>query len=174
VKSKADYTRFHFQPPNTNSSWFWGMLVGFHLVQFILFLSLYFSNLTKTASRIVSWLQTSEPTTFVDNSVEVFNIDCLVDFILLYYLSRLPYSGFQTDLASRQQFLQYTTEWSVPQNQAASCLSALRNFFKEELEKPSGLRVHFPIEVRFTKEDDIWLSPSYGQRTVYIGIIQFK
>ena len=36
------------------------------------------------------------------------------------------------------------------------------------------LKVHFPIEIRFSKEDDILLSPSYGRDTCWIGIIMFK
>jgi len=37
-----------------------------------------------------------------------------------------------------------------------------------------GARVHFPVEIRFSASDDIWLSPSYGQKTTWIGIIQYK
>jgi len=37
-----------------------------------------------------------------------------------------------------------------------------------------GARVHFPVEIRFSAPDDIWLSPSYGQKTTWIGIIQYK
>jgi hypothetical protein len=43
-----------------------------------------------------------------------------------------------------------------------------------EFSDPNGLRPHFPIEVRFSDSDDIWLSPSNGQRTCWIGIVQFK
>ena len=34
--------------------------------------------------------------------------------------------------------------------------------------------VHFPIEIRFTREDDIWLSPCYKQTSCYIGIIMYR
>jgi L-gulonolactone oxidase len=46
--------------------------------------------------------------------------------------------------------------------------------FDEEHDDPAGLRVHFPIEIRFTAADDIWLSPSYGQVSCWIGIVQYK
>ena len=39
---------------------------------------------------------------------------------------------------------------------------------------PYGLRPHFPIEIRFSDGDDIWLSPSNGKKTCWIGIIQYK
>lgn len=31
------------------------------------------------------------------------------------------------------------------------------------------MTAHFPIEVRFVKGDDIWLSPAYGEDKCYIG-----
>ncbi len=37
-----------------------------------------------------------------------------------------------------------------------------------------GLYVHYPVEVRFVKGDDIWCSPAYGRDTAYIGVIMFK
>jgi len=44
----------------------------------------------------------------------------------------------------------------------------------EEEKNPNGIRIHFPIEIRWTDEDDIWLSPSTGRKTVYIGVVQFR
>eukprot|EP01129_Flabellula_baltica_P000179 TRINITY_DN1021_c0_g1_i3.p1 TRINITY_DN1021_c0_g1~~TRINITY_DN1021_c0_g1_i3.p1 ORF type:complete len:117 (-),score=20.97 TRINITY_DN1021_c0_g1_i3:737-1087(-) len=37
-----------------------------------------------------------------------------------------------------------------------------------------NLKVHQPIEIRFVKGDDIYLSPSYGADTCWIGIIMYK
>jgi len=37
-----------------------------------------------------------------------------------------------------------------------------------------GLRPHCFLEIRFSDADDIWLSPSYNQRSCWIGIIQWK
>ena len=37
-----------------------------------------------------------------------------------------------------------------------------------------GMHVHYPVEVRFVKGDDIWCSPAYGRDTAYIGVIMFK
>ena len=47
----------------------------------------------------------------------------------------------------------------------------------EELKRwidTTGFKVHFPIEVRFTKADDIYLSPCYGQDSCYINIVSFR
>jgi L-gulonolactone oxidase len=50
----------------------------------------------------------------------------------------------------------------------------MRDWFEEELANPYGLRPHFPVEIRFSAADDVWLSPSSGNRTCWIGIIQYK
>jgi hypothetical protein len=47
-------------------------------------------------------------------------------------------------------------------------------WLSREAADPNGIRIHFPIEIRWTKGDDIWLSPSNGRKTVYIGIVQFR
>jgi L-gulonolactone oxidase len=53
-------------------------------------------------------------------------------------------------------------------------LAALRDWLAAEEADPNGQRVHFPIEIRFTAPDDIWLSPCYGRQTTYIGIVQYR
>jgi len=40
----------------------------------------------------------------------------------------------------------------------------LRNLIEQ-----NGFKVHFPVEIRFVKGDDIWLSPAYGGDKCYIG-----
>ena len=59
----------------------------------------------------------------------------------------------------------YVNEWAVPADKAAEALVALRAMIKRE-----KLYVHFPIEIRWTKGEDIMLSPSYGRETCYIGM----
>ena len=73
-----------------------------------------------------------------------------------------------------QQYPQYTTEWAIPYDRTQACLHELRAWLDEELAAPSGLRPHFPVEIRFSDADDIWLSPSNGQKTCWIGLIQYK
>jgi L-gulonolactone oxidase len=50
----------------------------------------------------------------------------------------------------------------------------MSRWLAEEAADPEGIRVHFPIEIRWTSDDDIWLSPSFGRQTVYIGIVQYR
>ncbi|XID95972.1 D-arabinono-1,4-lactone oxidase [Paenibacillaceae bacterium WGS1546] len=35
-------------------------------------------------------------------------------------------------------------------------------------------RVHFPVECRFAKGDDIWLSPAYGRDSAYIAVHMYR
>jgi L-gulonolactone oxidase len=64
---------------------------------------------------------------------------------------------------------QWVNEWAIPEKNVTIALTTLREFIKNE-----NLKVHFPVEVRFAKEDDIYLSPSYGRDTCYIGIIMYR
>jgi FAD/FMN-containing dehydrogenase len=36
------------------------------------------------------------------------------------------------------------------------------------------IKVHFPVECRFVKSDDIYLSPAYGRDSAYIAVHMFK
>ncbi|KAI9321819.1 D-arabinono-1,4-lactone oxidase-domain-containing protein [Dichotomocladium elegans] len=66
-------------------------------------------------------------------------------------------------------FPQYVNEWAIPWSEAPSALRAIDTFINQ-----SDLKVHFPIEIRFVDEDDIWLSPCYGVKTCYIGVIMYR
>lgn len=49
------------------------------------------------------------------------------------------------------------------------CTRSLRRMIRER-----GMEAHFPVEVRFVAQDDLWLSPAYGRDVCYIGIIVYK
>lgn len=92
----------------------------------------------------------SEPTYRVDSSVGIFNYDC----------------GFP----------QYTYESSVPYDSTGDALRSLAAWHVSELHHPDGYRLgaHFPIEVRWTEQDDVWLSPCYQRRGTFLGAIQYR
>lgn len=71
-------------------------------------------------------------------------------------------------------FPQYTAEYAIPYEYTGAALLALRAWLDREHAKDDGVRTHFPVEVRFVDADGIWLSPSYGRRTCYIGLVQFR
>ncbi|PWN46169.1 hypothetical protein IE81DRAFT_338976 [Ceraceosorus guamensis] len=86
--------------------------------------------------------------TSVNTSHLVFNMDCL--------------------------FPQYTTEWAIPFEHTAAAIRALRDWLEAEQANSDGERPHFPVEIRFGDADGIWLSPSQGRKTCFIGLIQFR
>lgn len=87
-------------------------------------------------------------TTLVDTSHRVFNIDCL--------------------------FMQYTNEWAIPLEHAASAIRAMRDWLEEEERLSDGERVHFPVEIRFADGDGIWMSHCQGRRTCFIGLTKYR
>lgn len=66
-------------------------------------------------------------------------------------------------------FPQYVNEWAVDWNEAPAVLRKLDKFINE-----NDLKVHFPVEIRFVDQDDVWLSPAYGRKTCYIGVIMYR
>ncbi|KAG8887889.1 D-arabinono-1,4-lactone oxidase [Tulasnella sp. 332] len=141
----ADRTYDPATPPKPN--WFWDFLVGYHLVQLALFLGRFLPLIVPWIGHLVLALGGQEDVV-TDDSFRIFNLDCL--------------------------FSQYTTEWAIPYESTAACLEELREWLDNEHADPCGLRPHFPIEIRFSDSDDIWLSPSNGRRSCWIGIVQFK
>ena len=59
----------------------------------------------------------------------------------------------------------YEMEYAIPREAAVEALSRVRAFIKD-----SGLMISFPVEVRFTKGDDIYLSTAHGRDTCYIAV----
>ncbi len=65
-------------------------------------------------------------------------------------------------------FKQQVNEWAIPIEYTVQALEEIRNLIQEK-----DYKVHLPIEVRFVKGDDIWLSPCQGRDSCYIGIINY-
>lgn len=77
----------------------------------------------------------------------------------------LSYKVFNFDCL----FSQYVNEWAVP-------VSSLPAVFEKitEMIANNNFKVHLPIEVRFSKRDDIWLSPAYEMDIAWIGVIMYR
>ncbi|KAJ7156669.1 L-gulonolactone D-arabinono-1,4-lactone oxidase [Mycena filopes] len=143
---------------NKSASWFWDYIVGFHVIQLLLFLARFISALHVIIRRLVVWLYRS-PVTLVADSHEVFNVPCRK----LSYLSH-----------SLVPLFVGPAEWAIPIKHATPCLRDLRDWLSQQSRHPKGLRAHCLFEIRFSCADDIWLSPSYGRDTCWIGIMQLK
>ncbi|MEV6694511.1 D-arabinono-1,4-lactone oxidase [Micromonospora sp. NPDC051196] len=59
-------------------------------------------------------------------------------------------------------------EYALPRDTLPEALRALRRIIDR-----LPFRVLFPVEVRFTAADDIWLSHSYGRKSAYIALHQY-
>lgn len=70
-----------FLQPITNhdSSWLWDTLIGFHFMQFIIFLGRYLTMLNPYISRFAAWLAGGYSVA-VDDSHRIFNLDCKVRY----------------------------------------------------------------------------------------------
>ncbi|KAF5329244.1 hypothetical protein D9619_009035 [Psilocybe cf. subviscida] len=128
-------------------NWLWDTLFGYHVVQLLLYLGRYYSPIITWTGNFACWLSNAESER-VNDSHNIFNVNC-----------RYP---------------QHTTEWALPLENAPAALREFRNYLQKELQNPQGVRPHFPVEIRFSAPDNIWLSPSYSQRTCWIGIVQYK
>jgi L-gulonolactone oxidase len=63
----------------------------------------------------------------------------------------------------------YEMEYSIPRAEARVAISRLR-----QLVEDSGLLLSFPVEVRFTAADDIWLSTAHGGERCYIAVHVYR
>lgn len=72
---------------------------------------------------------------------------------------------FATPRAVRFQEMEY----NVPAERFVDVMGELR-----ELIARRGYHVHFPIECRFVKGDDIWLSPAYQRDSAYLAAHMYK
>ena len=60
-------------------------------------------------------------------------------------------------------------EYALPRERLPDVLQEVRATIERR-----RLRVHFPIEVRFSAGDDIWLSTAYGRDSAYIAVHVFR
>nr|CCC90558.1 unnamed protein product [Trypanosoma congolense IL3000] len=66
-------------------------------------------------------------------------------------------------------FKQWACEWAIDIDNALQAFHYLRDLIKSE-----NLRVHFPVEFRFTGADSTALSPAHGRKTCWIGIVMYR
>ena len=89
------------------------------------------------------------------------------------FCSSLISAGNQIDesysmLSTVRQVRFNEMEWSVPAERGADALREIRAFI-HRLEFP----LMFPLEYRWVRGDDIWLSPNHGRDSVHISVHQY-
>lgn len=122
-------------------------LYGFHIYQMQLLKSRLLPNGLPALAEEHFGRRFNRQIEWVDDSERVFNFDCL--------------------------FPQYVNEWAIPWQNTPSALRELRQWV-DNVAREEGIPVHFPIEIRFVKESDVWMSPAYQRTVCYIGVIVYR
>jgi L-gulonolactone oxidase len=89
------------------------------------------------------------------------------------FCSSLISNGTQVDesysmLAAVREVRFNEMEWAVPAERGADALREIKAFI-ERKEFP----LMFPLEYRWVRGDDLWLSPNYGRDSVHISVHQY-
>lgn len=60
-------------------------------------------------------------------------------------------------------------EYNIPAEHLPNVLAELRNCIERH-----KIKVHFPVECRFVRADDIWLSPAYQRDSAYVAVHMYR
>ncbi|CAB4422990.1 unnamed protein product [Rhizophagus irregularis] len=162
IVNSAEHVRFWYFPHTENciiwkadktikelnpqkQNYFKDYIISFHLYQFLLYILRYFPSKLPLLNQKMFNYKFSQEKQFVDDSYKQFNFDCL--------------------------FPQYTSEWAIPLEKTKEALERLYDWINNNKE---NVFVHYPVEVRFSDKDDIWLSPAYNRKVCYIGVIMYR
>ncbi|CAK5271007.1 unnamed protein product [Mycena citricolor] len=185
--SVADRTKEPRRLPFSGwTAWFWDAVIGFHAIQTMLVFSRFrvFSDAAPIApsqspktSRLFSALLWGPRHVLAPLHHFTKNAHIYACRLALWMGGKHSVTVNRSDLVFNIEcrYPQHTTEWAVPSANAKACLLELNQWLEEQrvTDGPSS-RPHFPIEIRFSKADDLWLSPSNGVETCWIGVVVFK
>ncbi|MGH0160191.1 UNVERIFIED_CONTAM: hypothetical protein FKN15_038964, partial [Acipenser sinensis] len=132
------------EPVQNTSSWFWGYAVGYHLLEFLLWVSTFLPRMVPWINQIFFSLLSSGRDERVDCSHRIFTYECL--------------------------FKQHVQDWAVPIGKTKEALLQLKAW----LENNQTVVAHFPVEVRFARGDNILLSPCFQRDSCYMNIIMYR
>ncbi|XP_035308999.1 L-gulonolactone oxidase [Cricetulus griseus] len=157
---KSEYFRFHWFPhsenvniiyqdhtnkaPSSASNWFWDYAIGFYLLEFLLWISTYLPCLVGWINRFFFWLLFNHKKESSNLSHKIFTYEC--------------------------RFKQHVQDWAIPREKTKEALLEL----KAMLEAHPNVVAHFPVEVRFTRSDEILLSPCFQRDSCYMNIIMYR
>ncbi|CAN8004564.1 unnamed protein product [Ixodes hexagonus] len=117
---------------------------GYYVMEALLYVSCWAPSLVPWLNRLFLRVVFAPPRQRVDVGHRVFNYEC--------------------------RFKQHVNEWSIPRENTALALWKL----KEWIDNTPETYVHIPVEIRFVREDDIFISPAFGRDSCYINIIMYR
>ncbi|KAK7820697.1 hypothetical protein U0070_026241, partial [Myodes glareolus] len=132
------------KPPSSSSSWFWDCAIGLYLLEFLLWISSYLPFLVGWINRSFFWLLFSHKKKSSNLSHKIFTYEC--------------------------RFKQHVQDWAIPREKTKEALLELKTM----LEAHPHVVAHFPVEVRFTRGDEILLSPCFQRDSCYMNIIMYR
>ncbi|KAM4680648.1 L-gulonolactone oxidase-like isoform 1-T1 [Amazona ochrocephala] len=132
------------EPPLSSASWLWDYAVGYYLLEFLLWISTFVPSLVSWINRFFFWLLFSSRVENIAISYKIFNYEC--------------------------RFKQHVQDWAIPIEKTKEALLEL----KAALENNPKMVAHYPVEVRFARGDDIWLSPCFQRDSCYMNIIMYR
>nr|XP_025972374.1 L-gulonolactone oxidase-like isoform X1 [Dromaius novaehollandiae] len=132
------------KPSSSSASWFWDYAIGYYLLEFLLWISTFVPSLVRWINRFFFWLLFSSRVENVAISYKIFNYEC--------------------------RFKQHVQDWAIPIEKTKEALLEL----KAALENNPKMVAHYPVEVRFARGDEIWLSPCFRRDSCYMNIIMYR
>ncbi|XP_058690065.1 L-gulonolactone oxidase-like [Poecile atricapillus] len=132
------------QAPRSSSSWFWDYAVGFYLLEFLLWISSFFPGLVVWINRLFFRLLFNSRLENVDRSHRILTYEC--------------------------RFRQHVQDWAIPISRTKEALLELQ----AALDGNPGIVAHFPVEIRFSRRDEIPLSPCFQRDSCFINIILYR
>ncbi|WP_206099697.1 D-arabinono-1,4-lactone oxidase [Longirhabdus pacifica] len=117
--------------------------------------------------------------TFIENGLfYVLSMACRMLPSLCKPISRLSASVIPSTKKVHQNFRIFASKRLVKFHEMEYCIPAehmevVITLIKRTIEAKK-IAVHFPIECRYVKADDIWLSPSYKRDSAYIAVHMFR
>ncbi|XP_014743664.1 PREDICTED: L-gulonolactone oxidase-like [Sturnus vulgaris] len=132
------------KPPCSSSSWFWDYAVGYYLLEFLLWISSFFPGLVVWINRVFFRLLFNSRVENVAQSHRIFSFP--------------------------RKFLIPVQDWAIPSEKTKEALLELQ----AALERNPGVVAHFPVEIRFSRRDEILLSPCFRRDSCYINIIMYR
>ncbi|KFV15098.1 L-gulonolactone oxidase, partial [Pterocles gutturalis] len=130
--------------PTGLHAWFWDYAVGYYLLEFLLWISTFVPSLVCWINRFFFWLLFSSRVENIAISYNIFNYEC--------------------------RFKQHVQDWAIPIEKTKEALLEL----KAALENNPKMVAHYPVEVRFVRGDEIWLSPCFQRDSCYMNIIMYR
>ncbi|KPI89085.1 putative L-gulonolactone oxidase [Leptomonas seymouri] len=66
-------------------------------------------------------------------------------------------------------FRQWANEWAIDASRAVEAFQKIRSMIDRE-----QMLLHFPVEFRFSAADDSDMSPAFGRKTCWIGVVMYR